>query len=113
MNLKMMLFGGYTPPDVPSRVIYQDDGLMRKEAKHLNGLRAAHERNRVRAGETSKRFEAALRAYPWCDRDFLCRYMNLSVGAVKDHLRRLAKVGLIEAKPHPDNYKTRLYRIKE
>lgn len=101
MNLKTMLFGGYTPPDVPSRLISHDDNgnhtKMRQENFKAFGRRAATRRIR-NACENAERIRAHLIAHPWSTAQQIGDALKLTKSPVYNHLLRYRQAGKVEVK---------------
>lgn len=102
MNLKTMLFGGYAPPDVPSRLVCCDNDPLQRipEVKVTNQEfgRLATKRAIERANSNAKRIKNYMIKHPWCTAAELCKALGLTKTPVYNHLTRFKEGKQVEVR---------------
>lgn len=92
MRLKDMLFGGYTPPPVPGRLVSNDDAPKRRSDKSVKAISTFVAKTRVRQAQcvskNAERIKAHLVAHPWSTANELCQALGLTKTPVYNYLAR-------------------------
>lgn len=99
MNLVTMLFGGYTPPDVPGRIISTDVDFVKKtknrELFKEFAQRSAH-RMKDKANVNAQRIREYLIDHPWATAQEIGDALGLTKSPVYNHLLRFRQSELVE-----------------
>ena len=98
MTLTDILFGNWTPPNVPGRLISNDDALVAKHVRREH--RAYGQRAAKRAYETARENAERIKVYvmknPWCTAQEVGSALGLTKSPVYNHLNRFKNEEKIE-----------------
>lgn len=95
-----MLFGGYTPPPIPGRLVTTDDTPKRRSEKAVKSIALFTNLSKVRAAErvntNAERIRKHLIAHPWSTANEVCKALGLTKTPVYNHLARFKQEKKVE-----------------
>lgn len=98
MTLTDILYGSWMPPNVPGRLISNDDELVAKHVRkeHQAYGRRAAKRARDKANENAERIKIHVIKNPWCTAQEIGDALGLTKSPVYNHLTRFKNDEKIE-----------------
>lgn len=99
MTLTDILFGNWTPPDVPGRLISTDDELIAKRRRREfreHGRTGGAKLSIQKASANADRIKIHVQAHPWCTAYEIAKATGLSKTPVYNHLGRFKEQSKIE-----------------
>ncbi len=117
MNLKTMLFGGYTPPDVPGRLIAPDGELLPEHMRTFCKQAASNYAKHRKVSEknlNTERIKNHLIQHPWCTAQDVGNALGLSKSPVYKNLLQFKENGKVDIRTkHIGPYKIISYKWRD
>ena len=111
MIVRTLLFKTWQPANVPSRLVLNDDGLMKRSSRDTSKTQARHAKA---SAETYLRIVEYVQRNPWCTYHDVMAGVGMSKSVVHGQLRNLLLDDkLFIRKEHAGVSRRKLYKWKE